>query len=169
MYGTNDQRQKILTFWKKEDPPSIPSPKCDPQQLPESFGNSRYFIDRVNSKPWSDAQAICKTMNAHLLEIKDDAEFDFIWRTAQQSGANRLAFHIGLFKAPGDGLPRYQGWKWVSTGEVLQHEKYWLVWHGREPNNLHRERCGDLVYEHKKFWNGPCNYRRPFICECNEV
>ncbi|XP_051776514.1 CD209 antigen-like protein B isoform X2 [Erpetoichthys calabaricus] len=113
-------------------------------------GHQYYFSsDRLS---WSSARDTCTSMSSYLAVVTTEQEQDFIISKMRERS------WVGL-----SDLEEESVWKW-TTGEPVEQR----FWESGEPNNEFDEDCGEIK-ENGKLNDIPCNLRRHFVCEKDDV
>ena len=125
---------------------------CGKDKRWQAFGNSCYLFGKWHRLNWKAARSRCSKMDAELVSLTTKDEINFIYNRTKNS--NRF-FWIGL---------RYRtvqrNWTW-SNGDEVNITK----WGRKEPNNLSREHCGEIIRKSKYWNNKQCKEKRAWICE----
>ncbi|XP_060079245.1 perlucin-like protein [Ylistrum balloti] len=130
----------------------------------ETYNSSCYFVsdDRKN---WTAASDACSSFHAHLAEVEDAQEDNFLRQMLIQLHTDHRDFWLG-----GNDIFVEGDWRWYESGQYLGYTN----WNPGEPNNHHSsgEDCleGYLTYSHSTFrWRDrPCMIRIFYICEIKE-
>ncbi|KAH3858341.1 hypothetical protein DPMN_100964 [Dreissena polymorpha] len=108
---------------------------------PVMYEKSEYIVVNT-SMNFQDATECCKQMSAHLPEVQDREENDFLWKS------------FGYIFLGGTDLEREGLWKWAHSGTSipLRSQAGFQNWRDGEPNNVKgNENCLELSTS--GYWN----------------
>ncbi|KAJ8304582.1 hypothetical protein KUTeg_018165 [Tegillarca granosa] len=101
----------------------------------------------------SQAQAICMTMNAHLLEIETEEENNFI------KGRHKNAHN---YWTGGNDIEVESVWRWITSKNPIT----FFDWSVGQPSNLrHRQDCLIIHHSNHQWHDFDCRAENFFICE----
>ena len=140
---------------------------CDNGWVARPGSNSCYKFVTTRKATWSQAQGLCRDMDAHLATLESKEEM--IWMRGYRS------FHPSLRVYAWIGGKEING-KWVWKGDVVDSPILVTDWAAGDPNNGEgdwrgAQDClalyGDTLAVGTWFrWDdGFCTYPRYFICE----
>ena len=121
------------------------------------FNGHCYLIEKVK-KTWDDASAFCENRTSYLIEIKTDAEFDFVVELTLSYGGS-TGFWIGATDRHKEGTFVYQH----SNQQVP--DKYWAPFESKFIRT--DENCVTLSRFHGdlELFDIPCSLERNFVCK----
>ncbi|MBX3156672.1 MAG: hypothetical protein KF773_11770 [Deltaproteobacteria bacterium] len=122
------------------------------------------YLMCANPQSWNNAQAVCVSAAAALVEIDDAGENAFVRATANQL-LGAVAIHIGGSDIAVEGM-----WVWQSGTQFWQGGPNgtaplgrYANWGSGEPNNDGNEDCAEMRPDAK--WNdGGCGDAQRFVC-----
>jgi hypothetical protein len=112
-----------------------------------------FCSDRVT---WTDAQAACASLGAHLADIEDLTENDWIWAQAEAVDAG-TAWWFGLNDSATEGSYEWDG----GASSTFTN------WRTGEPNDFGgAEDCGRFPDDGAGLWaDGGCSNTHAYVCE----
>ncbi|KAM6268326.1 C-type lectin domain family 4 member F-like [Spheniscus humboldti] len=119
-------------------------------------GKIYYFSGQP--KPWSEAEAACRSVHSHLTSITSSEEQDYLVREARGG-----SYWIGLVATGPKG-----SWRWVDGTAYSQSQSFWAP--GQPDSTDHgrwgRESCAQIHPVGNGLWNDHnCNFTFPWICK----
>ncbi|KAH8263443.1 hypothetical protein KR044_009199 [Drosophila immigrans] len=129
-------------------------PKPD-RHLFEKVGSKYYYIEQSANVNWFQAAHKCRTLNGHLVSIKNLSEFNEIVSKLQPG--KHYWIDINDLGTKGE-------YRSITTGHVATY----FNWHGNNPDNSRNvEHCVELRFDHFKHLMNDCNctIEKYFICQ----
>nr|XP_034324874.1 perlucin-like protein isoform X2 [Crassostrea gigas] len=114
---------------------------------------------------WPEAQAVCSSMNSHLVEIETQTENAFVEgelkiihnHDSHSNNQNDVSYWLG-----GNDIEIEGVFKWVRSDQPLTYTD----WSPGQPDDANGEDCMELRGAFQYHWNDlPCNIPHHFICE----
>ncbi|XP_031561983.1 perlucin-like protein [Actinia tenebrosa] len=149
-------QDKCIPFYTNNTYKCIPG--CGQGWL--QFDNNCYFFNHDPSKPahWNDAANVCQLLGGHLVDIRNEYEWQFVKSNLKRAGDAYAQYIIGMTDAASEGH-----WKYTD-GTAASFFK----WNAGEPSGGTSENCGSIFSDANigSYNDGSCtyNYGR-FICK----
>lgn len=127
------------------------------------------YIFVEQPKTFLQAVAHCRAANMELLAIRTTEQVQSTIKTMESVGAKTS--WIGITRLHIDSDQKPWDWRYTRNNGKLLRDDFWMA---GEPNNLNNnEKCVEFVvigqnYDTsniKRFNDGDCALKRPFICE----
>ena len=127
---------------------------------------SKYFLHE-ETFDWSTAREKCSDEeNSSLVSMETEKEWHFVHNLTKKNQLTKVRWFIGL-----ERVNKSYSWSWLSECIACVNETStgtWR-WNAGEPNNIEREKCGQM-WKNGKYNSIPCQahsyHDNPgYICE----
>ncbi|XP_069122566.1 perlucin-like protein isoform X2 [Argopecten irradians] len=132
----------------------------------ETFDGSCYFVSDF-IEDWTTASTACRLYHAHLVEVIDAKEENFL----KQIISNYHAGHRDVvdYWIGGNDMFVEGDWRWIHSDQRVNYTN----WHHGEPNNYHHqgEDCMLVFINSRQLYkwdDRQCTEKHNFICELGD-
>ncbi|XP_054681495.1 C-type lectin domain family 4 member F-like isoform X2 [Grus americana] len=120
------------------------------------YHRGKIYFFSGEQKPWSEAEAACRSTHSHLTSITSPEEQDYLAREARGG-----SYWIGL-------VATGSSWRWVDGAAYSQAQSFWAP--GQPDNTDHgkwgQEGCAQIHPVGHGLWNDHnCNFTFLWICK----
>ena len=123
---------------------------------------SAYYYASKTPLSWFNAQSACNDLGAHLVEINDEAEHDFVVQFVKDNMDESV--WVGGRYVTSEGV-----WRWDSSMDLIGGDAY-TNWAPGQPADSSSASCLQLWKERGYKWDDFfCNLSRHFVCDLNVV